>query len=239
MLRLLIADGTDEFRISLANALREIYEIRTCATGKQALALIRSEKPDILVLDLMLPELDGISLLHTLDASERPKAVLATTRFFSDYVTGHIDRLGVQYIMMKPCDLQATISRIEDLKYAVSVPEPAPTDLKSQVSALLLRLGIPAKLKGYDQCREAIIQLMHTPGQSITKELYPAVADTMGISPAQVERSIRTAIATGFEKGDRQKWQSFFPAGFDERPSNGTFLNAIADCLRLKQDSSF
>lgn len=236
MLRLLIADSTDEFRTSLAHALSGQYDIRTCATGKQALALISSEAPDILVLDLMLPELDGISLLHTLNDAQRPGAVLATTRFFSDYVTSHIGRLGVQYIMMKPCDLQATICRIEDLKNSLSSRHSEKTGLKGRVSAMLQELSIPAKLKGYDQCREAIILLVHNPGMSITKELYPGVAGAFGISAPQVERSIRTAIATGFDRGALQKWQSYFSADCTERPSNGVFLTTIADLLRLELD---
>lgn len=236
MLRLLIADSTDEFRNSLAEVLSGQYEIRTCGTGKQALALIRSETPDILVLDLMLPELDGISLLHTLDDAQRPGAVLATTCFFSDYVTGHIGRLGVQYIMMKPCDLQATIGRIEDLKNSLGSRTGKKAAPKGRVSALLQTLSIPAKLKGYEQCREAVILLLHNPGMSITKELYPNVAASFGISATQVERSIRTAIAAGFEKGDRLKWQSYFSADCTERPSNGVFLTTIADLLRLEED---
>ncbi len=236
MLRLLIADSTDEFRTSLAVALSGQYEIRTCATGKQALELIRSEAPDILVLDLMLPELDGISLLHSLDSGQRPGAVLATTRFFSDYVTSHIGKLGVQYIMMKPCDLQATIGRIEDLKNGLRSRHSEKGSLKGRVSALLQALSIPAKLKGYEQCREAIILLVHNPGMSITKELYPGVADAFGISATQVERSIRTAIGAGFDRGDRRKWQTHFPADCAERPSNGAFLTTLADLLRLEQD---
>lgn len=236
MLRLLIADSTDEFRTSLADALSSEFDIRTCATGKQALDMIRREAPDILVLDLMLPELDGISLLHALSDAQRPGAVLATTRFFSEYVMGHIDRLGVQYIMMKPCDLQATICRIEDLKSTLSSRSREKTGLKGRVSALLQELSIPAKLKGYEQCREAMILLVRNPGMSITKELYPGVADAFGISAVQVERSIRTAIATGFDRGDRQKWQIYFPADCTERPSNGVFLTTIADLLRLEQD---
>ena len=234
MLRLLIADSTDEFRTSLSEALSGQYEIRTCATGKQALALIRSETPDILVLDLMLPELDGISLLHALSDTQRHGAVLATTRFFSDYVTNHIGSLGVQYIMMKPCDLQATISRISDLKSGLGGRTDEKAGPKTLVSALLQALSIPVKLKGYEQCREAIILLERNPGMSITKELYPNVAAVFGISAAQVERSIRTAIAAGFEKGDRLKWQAYFPAGCTERPSNGVFLTTLADFLRLE-----
>lgn len=236
MLRLLIADSTDEFRISLSGALRERYEIRTCTTGKQALALIRSEVPDILVLDLMLPELDGISLLHTLHEAERPRAILATTRFFSDYITSSIDKLGVQYIMMKPCDLQATISRIEDLQSSGQLHGCVPRDLKGTVSARLIALGFSVKLKGYELCREAVLQLVRCPGQSITKELYPGVAAVFGISATQVERSIRTAIASAFAVGERPLWAAYVPTDCAERPSNGAFLTALADSLALKED---
>lgn len=237
MRRLLIADGTEEFRLSLYDALKADYQVCTCRSGKQALAMITENPPDILVLDLMLPELDGISLLHTLNGLGIHPVVLATTRFLSDYVTSHINQLGIAYMLLKPCDLRATVNRIHDLSEKVGTPVETVEDSKGRISTVLITLGIPAKLKGYDLLRQSICLVLSHPGQSITKELYPSVASSLGISPTQVERSIRTAIAVGFEKGDKRQWAKFFPAGDGEisRPSNGSFINAIAENLRLQQ----
>lgn len=232
--RMLIVDPSEEFRNSLADALRGAYQIRLCGDGIQAQALLREFSPDILVLDLVLPGYDGLSLLQwALERDIRPM-VLATTRFFGDYVLESLERMGVGYVMVKPCDLGAVVRRIGDMSSRIQPREVAHPDPRNQTSGLLLALGVPTKLRGYAYLREAILLMMCDPTQSITKELYPEVARLCGCAPSHVERSIRSAVAAAWERRDDQLWRLYFQPdenGQILRPSNGAFITRLADSL--------
>lgn len=237
--KLLIAEGTEEFRLALADALKGKYYVRSCREGNEAKELLHSFGPDILVLDLMLPGLDGISLLEqTADAGIRPM-VLATTRLMSDYVVDSLERLGVGYVMLKPCDLKSTVDRITDLNQRLRQPLLTLPDPRTHVSNILLALGIPTKLRGYGYLREAVLLMARNPGQSITKELYPAVGARCSCAGTHVERSIRSAIAAAWNHRDEQIWRSYFPPDGDgnlQRPTNAAFICRLADSLQLSQE---
>lgn len=233
-LKLLIADSAEDFRSALADALRSAYHIRTAGEGTESFQLLRAFLPDILVLDLMMPGLDGITLLQkAAECGIRP-VVLATTRYVSDYTLDAADRLGVSYVMVKPCDVSAAAARIADMSQRLKPPVFSSPEPRTLVSGILLRLGISTKLRGYGYLREAIPLMMREPGQSITKELYPAVAAQYGATAVQVERSIRSAIATAWSQRDPQVWQLYFPAndtGLIPRPTNAAFISRLADLL--------
>lgn len=127
--KILIADGNDEFRLALT----------------EALALLRSFCPDILVLDLLLPGLDGISLLHSAVNANICPMVLATAKFLSQYMTDVFDCLQVDYFMMKPCDIQATVDRIHDLSQRIRRPLISQPDPRNYITGLLVNLGVPPK----------------------------------------------------------------------------------------------
>lgn len=235
-LKLLIADGNEEFRLALAEALQGAYYVRCCQTGKEALELLRAYSPDVLVLDLMLPELDGISLLQAAVAAGIRPMVLATTPFLNPYVLEASEKLGVGYMMRKPCDIRATVARISDLSQRLLPPLISQPDPRTHVSNLLLSLGIPTKLHGYAYLREAILLMAKDPGQSITKELYPRVSALCRCEPKHVERSSRNAIESAWTHRDDRIWQLYFPPGPDgiiPRPSNGAFISRLADSLHL------
>lgn len=237
-MRMLIADGTEEFRIALADMLRGVYQVRTCGSGDQAQALIHSFKPEVMVLDLMLPGLDGISLLQwAIDTGCRP-IVLATTRFTSDYVLESANRLGVGYLMIKPCDIRATAARVGDLTTRIHPPVPEHMSARTQVSNLLTVMGVSTKLRGYGYLREAVLLMSRDPGQSITKILYPEVARVCGCEAFHVERSIRSAIAAAWENRDEQIWRLYFQpdaTGIIPRPTNGTFISRLAERLQMER----
>lgn len=239
MQSLLIADGSEVFTSQLMEALRGSYHIRVCHDGLTALEQLREKKPDVLVLDLLLPELDGISLLHAAAAEDLVPHVLGLTRFASSYVMESAERLGVTYLMMKPCEPEAVCARLKDLsRYTRPDPVVQP-DVRATVSNVLLALRIPTKLRGYVCARESILYLMRSPGMSVTKELYPAVAALCDGTPAQVERAIRGAIQAGWSQGAGEAWEQFFnrrPDGTIHRPSNAEFLSRIADFLSLDRD---
>ena len=210
--KLLIADGSDEFRGEMQKLLRENYCIRQAKEGQEALQLLRSFKPEILILDLMLPGLDGISLLQNATQHNIHPVVLATTKLLSAYMTQTLERLGVGYVMVKPCDAGAVAARIGDLTANLQTPLFANPDPRTMISNILLNLGVPTKLKGYGYLREAIQIFAQNPSQTITKELYSEVGRRCNASVTQVERSIRTAIETAWERQDQQIWRRYFPA---------------------------
>lgn len=238
MQSLLIADGSEVFTNKLTELLRGSYHIRTCHDGRSTLAQLRERKPDLMILDLMLPELDGISLLYSAAAEGIVPHVLGLTRFASDYVMESAERLGVSYLMMKPCEPEFVCSRLKDLaRYTRQDPLVQP-DTRAMVSNVLLELRIPTKLRGYVCAREAILILMRTPGMSVTKELYPTVATLCDGTATQVERAIRGAIQAGWAQGG-EAWGRHFSLladGTVRKPSNSEFLSRIADGLALDRE---
>lgn len=237
-LKLLIAESSEDFRIALAESLRGAYCVRECSDGAEALRVLKSFCPDVLVLDLMLPGKDGISLLQeAMEAGLRPM-VLATTRFASDYVLDTAGRLGIGYVMIKPCDVRATVARIRDLSCRLNVPQVTRPDPRSCASNILLTLGVPTKLNGYGYLREAIPLMAKDPGQSITKELYPAVAKLYRCEPKNVERSIRSAIDSAWKKRDERIWGMYFSpntSGIIQRPTNAEFISRLAGSGELEE----
>ena len=239
--KLLIADGSEEFRTALAKALPGNFHIRLCADGQEALSLLRSFRPDLLVLDLMLPGLDGISLLHAASGESIFPVVLATSRFLTEYMSESVDKLGISYVMIKPCDIAATVSRLQDLTQRIHPPTVAQPDPRTLVSNALISLGFSTNLRGYTYLREAILLMMKDPDQAITKELYPAVGLLCDSNREKVERSIRSAIQSAWEARDDRIWLPFFPAGADgtiPRPSNAQFICRLADAMILHAESS-
>lgn len=230
MLKLLIADCNEDFRLALAEALRGHYHVLCSHSGKEALHTLLTEKPDVLVLDLMLPELDGITLLENAVAEGvRPK-VLVATALLTDYVLGSAQRLGIGYAMRKPCDIQAAVARIHDLGQPLNPPV-RKQDPRSQVSQLLLSLSLSTKHNGYGYLTEAILMYARNPEQAITKVLYPEVAKIFGRNKGHVERSIRSALEAAWDHGDPAVWRQYFP-GAQCRPSNAVFISRMAEALR-------
>lgn len=232
--KLLISDTNEEFSAMLVRHLQGVYHIRTTTEGNQTLDMIRSFRPDILVLDLMLPGLDGITVLQRSSAAGLHPMVLATTRFASDYVLETLSLMGVGYLMMKPCDVRATVARISDLSRQLRSPVLAHPDPRTAAANLVLSLGIRTKLKGYSYLREAIPMALKNPGVSLTKELYPEVGKLFGVNAVQVERAVRGAINSAWLQRDEQVWRMYFQPGADgsvPRPTNGTFITRLAQCL--------
>ena len=234
-LKLLIADATEEFCLALEEQVNDAYEIRCCHEGNEALQMIRFFKPHILVLDLMMPGLDGITILQRAAEEGFSPMVLATTRFQSDYILGTIATLGVGYVMVKPCDIRATAARLKDLCQHLKQPQVTAADYRTQVTNIMRRLGFSTKLRGYAYLREVILEEITHPGQMVTKELYPDIGARNGASKDQVERAIRGAIKKAWLGRDEQVWKIYFPPDSDgniPRPTNGAFIAQIADYVK-------
>lgn len=231
--KLLIVDGREDFCQNLADMVGETYTVRICRDGKEALGVLKSFRPEVLVMDIMLPGLDGVSLLQHMTRSGLHPVVLVLATYFSRYTVDALGRLGVAYLIRKPCDLRATAARILDLepKWGMGLPAREPA---SEVAGMLLELGIPTKLDGFQYLCQAIPRLAEDPGQSLTKELYPAVGRLCHRQGQNVERSIRSAIGAAWENRDDRVWRRYFPTdhhGQIPRPTNAAFLSRLAGYL--------
>lgn len=238
MLKLLIADGTEEFALALSDVLEDAFSIRICSRGREVLSLLHSFQPDLLVLDLMLPELDGISLLQQARREGMRPMVLVTSRFISDYVLETLESLDVGYAMRKPCDICATVERLKDLAQRLGagenalLPEP-----REQVSALLLHLGVAARVRGFACLREAVLLMMEDPARPITKEIYPMLGALMDGNAAQMEHAIRGAITKAWRERTPEIWNNYFPQdanGASRCPTNKEFICRLAASLSQK-----
>lgn len=239
MRKLLIADAGEEFRTALMERARGTYRVRVCQEGKETLQTMLRFKPDLVVLDMMLPGLDGISILQSASDAGIHPVVLATTKFASDYLAESAHRLGVGYMMVKPCDVRATMARLKDLTEHLNPAETPRTEPRTAVSNILLALGFSTKLRGYGYLREAILETMRCPGQMVTKELYPKVGGLCGATGVQVERSIRSAISKAWDQREDAVWRQYFQYVSDvppERPTNSVFISCIAERINLERE---
>ena len=237
MLKLLIADASESVRFSLTGALQDSYTVQTCSDGDEALHLVRTFLPDLIILDMTLPGVDGLSLFQKIRQGPDKPAVLATTRFVSDYILEAASQIGVDYMMVKPCSQKSIEARLEHLAQYRD-PELAQTPgLRVMISSLLLYLGIATNRKGYTYLREAIALYRRDPAQSMTKELYPAVGECCNADAIQVERAIRSAIEKAWLNREEQTWQRYFMPdrkGQIHKPTNSEFISRLADALLMQ-----
>lgn len=234
---LMIVDCNEEFRISLDRELRAHYTIHQCSDGQEALEAAAEIMPDVMIVDLMLTTLDGISLLHELRSRHILPMVLATTRLLNDYVAESAVELGIGYLMLKPCNLTAVVSRVMDLSRHLNPVAGNLLDPREAVVRQMRRMGISSLHNGWDYLAEAVLIRANDPTAPITKEIYPAIADKFHCTEAQVERSIRSAIKSAWMQ-NRETWTALFGAGTEpaaERPpSNGAVIIKFTAYLRAK-----
>ena len=245
----IIADNTDEFCACLSAALQRAGGFRVVGTatdGEQAVSMIQTHKPQVLVLDLMLAKKDGLSVLKALSAMDKKPIVLATSGFITDYVASAAANLGVRYLMLKPCDMTALVERMKEFQ---SGPVLRPlgrtggTSIETMVTNIIHEIGVPAHIKGYQYLREAIMIAVDDMDviNAITKVLYPQVAKAFQTTPSRVERAIRHAIEVAWDRGDLDTLQRFFGytvSNTKGKPTNSEFIALIADKLQLQLKSS-
>ena len=238
MRKLLIADSSDVFTGALASALGNRFDIRICADGPSALELLQQEWPDILILNLMLPYKDGLTVLQ--ETSYHPPVILAITMHLSAYVEQSVTALGIDYTMIAP-SVGAVVLRLEDLAKQYAAP-PESADLRTRTILHLHRLNVPTHLDGYRQLCIALPLFAQNPQQLLTKELYPAEAKRCGCKDKRsVEHSIRKAIQAAWKQRDNALWRKYFtlnPQGWISCPSNKEFLSRLAEILQSEGDLS-
>lgn len=256
--RILVADQNPEFRIGLKSFLsKKGYQVvGDCADGYEALRLIEQTRPDAVILDILLPRLDGIEVMNETKSrimSYNPVFIVVTGVSNSKMLSEATDA-GAYFCIIKPCEYPALSNRLENAlrdrdnpkSKSISFTSNAPdeeTDLETQVTKIIHQIGVPAHIKGYQYLRCAIIMTMHD-GElinSITKQLYPGVAKKFGTTSSRVERAIRHAIEVAWDRGDVDVINSFFGYTVQStrgKPTNSEFIALVADSLRLKNKNN-
>lgn len=248
-MRALIADGSEEFCEHLRVTLERecgCEVVGTAQDGIRAVSLLKEQLPDVLILDMALPKLDGMSVLKAAGALEKRPVTLVTSSFMTEYVALMTTNLGVQYFMMKPCDPVSVAERVAEMCEAERQRKPAAVPGKRQeinveamVTSIIHEIGVPAHIKGYQYLREVIMIAVDDMEviNAITKVLYPQVAKTFSTTPSRVERAIRHAIEVAWDRGDLETLQRFFGytvSNTKGKPTNSEFIALIADKLQLQ-----
>lgn len=236
-LTLMIVDSSEDFRLALEKVLSDAYHIVQCSNGRQALQTALLVMPDVIVMDLMLTEMDGVTLLHEIRKAGLRPMVLAVTRFFNDYVLESAQELGIGYIIRKPCSPDAVSQRVRDLSKRLNPMPVKPIHPPEYVADQLRELMFSPRHKGFECMKEAVLLMWRQPDISITKELYPRVGAATGSSAIQVERAIRSALNAAWSQAGTKTWGLFFqpgPDGHIPRPSNGHLISRLAEDLREK-----
>lgn len=234
MQKLLIADCSRVFTAALTAKLQDRFQIMTCADGQAARELLHRYQPDVLILNLMLPYIDGLTLLQKSDF--RPPVVLATTMYMSAYVEQMLAALDIDYTMIAP-SVDTVVLRLRDLlaRYSLAAE---PMDLHEKTVHHLRLLNFPTHLDGYRQLCLALPLFAENPQQFLTKELYPTVAKLYGCKDSRsVEHSIRKAIHAAWQQRDNATWRKFFSPGPQGRipcPTNKEFICRLAEILNTE-----
>lgn len=227
---ILIADDNDDFRVNLHHALSPYFIVHCCQTGKEVTAQVSALKPDILIMDLLLRELDGISALKQITQLPQPPAVLVITTFLSDYVEQALPEMGIRDLMRKPCDLKAAVSRVR--RMASDYIPPVSPKAELIVSRLLSSMNISTHMDGCTQLRVAIPLFARDPSTPLNKVIYAEVAKVCGHENSkQVERSIRNAIDKAWSNPMGQAQACFFPQG---KPTSKAFISRLAEELNIQ-----
>lgn len=249
--KVLLADASDEFRGLLQAALEETEEFTVIASvgdGAEAARLVRERQPDLVLMDMILPGLDGLGLLDQIAAQEEPRPeIIVVSQFVGDKVVRTAVERGVFYSMPKPCELDSLLERMRQAMLPSDGEdgqgENAALVLSARVTSIIHEIGVPAHIKGYQYLREAILIAVEDMEviNAVTKVLYPEVARRYGTTPSRVERAIRHAIEVAWDRGDLETLQKFFGytvSNTKGKPTNSEFIAMIADRLVLQRKNN-
>lgn len=274
-LRVIIADSNLQDRESKEKTMVEMgmKVLLTTGNGKKALDAIQRQQPDIVVMDMILPGVDGIGILEEINRDcfmkKRPVFIVETALRMENLVEEAI-QAGADYYMMKPVSNTMLIKRMLQLvqkkgtignfvqysaKENTMVQKPQEEkqtdngkgyhfsgDLERDITNILLEIGIPAHIKGYQYIREGIVMAFYDRNMLhyITKFLYPSIAKKYRTTSSSVERTIRHAIEVAWRRGNMDTLENVFGntvcAG-KGKPTNSEFMALLTDKLRLEYRS--
>lgn len=249
MLKVFVADDNREFSDLLVEYLeqqRDIEVVGKAYNGKEALDLIAENPPDVLLLDIIMPHLDGLGVLEKINEMENKPKVIMLTAFGQEDITRKAVELGASYYILKPFNMDVLVERIRLLGNG-AVPAPSvsslsrvtkKSSLEADVTGIIHEIGIPAHIKGYHYLREAIMMVVEDVDLlgSVTKILYPRIAEKFDTTSSRVERAIRHAIEVAWSRNNIDTVKKFFGYTVNTergKPTNSEFIALVADRLRL------
>ncbi len=265
-INVVIADDNKEFCNILNDYLlnqRDMIVTGVAKDGVEALKLIQEKKPDLVVLDIIMPHLDGLGVLeklNTMNIDPMPR-IIVLSAVGQDKITQRAITLGADYYVVKPFDMDVFTKRIrqmfnntiysDDTRKTLSnidnvdsrMPKSEPADLQSEITSIIHEIGVPAHIKGYMYLREAITMVVNDIEllSAVTKELYPSIAKKYNTTASRVERAIRHAIEVAWSRGQVDTINKLFGYTIHNdkgKPTNSEFIAMVADKLRLKNKVS-
>lgn len=249
---LFIADNADECReefISYFKASDKYNIVGQSKDGNETLNIISKSAVDILVMDIVLSGMDGFEFLEKARAelgNKMPRVIITSSLSHNGFIEKALS-LGVSYFMIKPIQMISLENRIKDI-LGLSDSKPIKEQnfknmktkiIEEKISNVFITVGIPAHIKGYQFLREAIKMAIDKPDiiNSITKRLYPSIADKFDTSSSKVERAIRHAIEVAWNRGKIENINNLFGIKVynqNEKPTNGEFIALVADKMLME-----
>ncbi len=264
-IKILIADDNYDFAMTLMGYLEReegMEIVGRAKDGSEAYQMIMEKCPDVVLLDMIMPHVDGLGVLERVNDSKLEKRPLfiMLSAVGQDKITQKAISLGAQYYIVKPFEIKLLIKRIKELKFYQPAPikgnymtrelktqyiDIAPEDKKNEenlealVTNVIHEVGVPAHIKGYQYLREAIMMVIGDIDviNQITKQLYPDIARKYKTTPSRVERAIRHAIEVAWGRGQQDTVENIFGytvSAAKGKPTNSEFIAMIADKLRLE-----
>lgn len=253
--KLMIVEDNADLRRMLGDYFdlhEDVTVVGTASNGVDALKQIDEINPDVMLLDMIMPQMDGFELLTRLrqkKPADRPEVIALTALCRDDFISRTIE-LGVRYYMVKPFDFELLHQRVvETAGLRSDSPSPGTTvpgvhvkSLDERIATMFLTIGMPAHIKGYQFLREAVKMVMDQPDMinRITKELYPGIAHRFNTTSSKVERAIRHAIEVAWGRGRIEVINQVFGSNvctLENKPTNGEFIALVADKLSMERSA--
>lgn len=251
-IQVVLADDNREFTDLLKEFIDEQADMEVVGVGyngNEVLQILERNNPDVLILDIIMPHLDGLGVLEQvrkMDLKPMPKIIMLTA-FGQENITQRAVELGASYYILKPFDMEVLSTRIRQVasNKVVSVgpkiaqAAPKTKNLDAHITNIIHEIGVPAHIKGYMYLREAITMVYNDIEilGSITKILYPKIAEKFKTTPSRVERAIRHAIEVAWSRGNVDSITSLFGYTVNiskAKPTNSEFIAMVADKLRIE-----
>ena len=254
-MRIMLVDDNGDLRRGMRDYLARqegMKVVAECPSGAEALEALGKVRVDVMVLDLIMPQMDGFALMEEVRRQQlpNPPQIIVVSALGRDDFIMRAVQLGARFYMVKPFDMASLAARIRESCGQGVVPlgtalnaSARSLSIDEKLASLFLTIGIPAHIKGYQYLREAIMLAIDDMDviNSVTKVLYPEVARKFNTTPSRVERAIRHAIEVAWDRGDLETLQKFFGytvSNIKGKPTNSEFIAMIADCLSLRQKQS-
>ena len=237
-----IADASEEYRTILKKTMEstgEFQVVGSAGSGVEALRLVQQLYPQLLIMDLVLPELDGFGLLKQLQSmGDRAPKIIVVSAFCVQRTVSQAVQMGVWYFLSKPCSEESLLELMRQAAQSQQEMGDFSPALEGQVTAIIHEIGVPAHIKGYHYLRDAIMMAVEDMNMlnSITKILYPTIAKNHQTTPSRVERAIRHAIEVAWSRGKMDTIDELFGYTVSVgkgKPTNSEFIALIADKIRL------